>query len=137
MYPGGRGSKVWGHWEGDHKWYLSIICETPNHKLYCQYADGLQDYGEGSEKPARIAGLASDLCIDRELSSCHCCLLMNVKYGYRYKTRCCCCACSKIDLGRLEVLNEQSIVLTIVTWGILYYYYYLGYLNSYSFCICT
>jgi hypothetical protein len=66
-----------------------------------------------------------------ELSSCHRCLLMNVKYSYRYKTRCCCFACSKIYLGRLEVLDEQSIVLTAVTWGIQMY------LNSYSFCICT
>ena len=60
---------------------------------------------------------------------------MNVRYSYRYKTRCCCFACSKIDLGRLEVLNEQSIVLTAVTWGI-EYYYNVGYLKSYSFCVC-
>ena len=53
-----------------------------------------------------------------EFSSCHYCLLMNVIYSYRYKTKCCCFACSNIDLGRLEVLNEQSIVSKVVTSGI-------------------
>ena len=30
----------------DHKWYLGIMCETSNHTLYCQYADGQQDFGQ-------------------------------------------------------------------------------------------
>lgn len=66
----------------------------------------------------RVCERSIGLLVNGELISCHYSLLMNVIYSYRYKTRCCCFACSKIDLGRLEVLNEQSIVLTAVTWGI-------------------
>lgn len=48
------GMVVWGHWEEDEKWYLGIICETPNHKLYCQYADRQQDFGEGLDRSWKL-----------------------------------------------------------------------------------
>ena len=48
------GLLVWGYWEEDRKWYLGIMCETPDQKLYCQYADGEQDYGEELQRDWKL-----------------------------------------------------------------------------------
>ena len=48
------GMLVWGYWEEDRKWYLGIMCETPDQKLYCQYADGDQDYGEELQRDWKL-----------------------------------------------------------------------------------